>query len=114
MLRARKRGARYTAATLLAALLMAGAASASPGALDPFGNSGTVIMNVNPGADMYINSIAIDGQDRIVAAGYEGNQITVARYLPNGSLDTTFGGSGIGSTSRRSEGRSPGTAGRPG
>jgi uncharacterized delta-60 repeat protein len=58
-----------------------------------------VITNVNPGADMFINSIAIDGQNRIVAAGYEGNQIAVARYLPNGTLDTSFGGSGIVTTS---------------
>ena len=39
-------------------------------------------------------SVALQSDGKIVAAGYHGNKLAVVRYHVNGSLDTTFGGSG--------------------
>src|ERR1035437_1853948 len=40
-------------------------------------------------------SVVLDGQGRIVVAGYSGGGMTLWRYNPDGSPDTTFNGSGI-------------------
>ncbi|MEV6839365.1 calcium-binding protein [Streptomyces sp. NPDC051133] len=42
--------------------------------------------------------VAIQPDGKIVAAGYVGGEAAVARYNPDGSLDTTFGGDGMVTT----------------
>ncbi|MEO6750483.1 MAG: cadherin-like beta sandwich domain-containing protein, partial [Chthoniobacteraceae bacterium] len=69
------------------------------GGVDPmFGNSGIVTTDLAAGDD-FITGIALQGDGKIVAAGYSAtgagrNVIATARYLSNGSLDTTFNGGG--------------------
>ena len=72
------------------------------GTLDSsFGDSGKVITPIGSGDDFGLN-VAIDASDRIVLAGYSFNGATwdfaVARYKPDGSLDTSFDGDGIATT----------------
>jgi uncharacterized delta-60 repeat protein len=76
------------------------AASAAPAALDPsFGNGGIVLTAFPVRSEG--DAVAIDGQGRIVVAGEAGspNQIALARYLPGGTLDSSFGG-GTGKVTR--------------
>lgn len=66
-----------------------------------FGDNGTVLTNF--GRQGRINQIGIQPQDeKIVAVGYIENgvntQFAVARYLPDGSLDESFGVNGTVST----------------
>gem|GEM_PF-590244 len=74
------------------------------GSLDSsFGTDGTVEtdMTNNPfKRDNYDDAVAIDSQQRIVVAGSVdvaggGTAMALARYLSNGSLDSTFGTGGI-------------------
>ncbi|MFO1253092.1 MAG: hypothetical protein U1E77_18625 [Inhella sp.] len=68
------------------------------GTLDAgFGNGGKVVtpMTANSGGDL-VYALAlpvIDGQQRILAVGGEGD-FQAARYLPNGTLDASFGNGG--------------------
>ncbi|GMU19646.1 MAG: hypothetical protein AMXMBFR12_08380 [Candidatus Babeliales bacterium] len=70
----------------------------SSGILDTtFGTSGTTNVSI---ADFAVgNAIAIDSSNKIIVAGYAINggdhQIAVARFTANGTLDGTFGTSGI-------------------
>ncbi|HEX4623835.1 MAG TPA: hypothetical protein VH231_05235 [Solirubrobacteraceae bacterium] len=69
------------------------AAPAAPAALDPgFGNGGIVLTAFPVRSEG--DAMAIDGQGRIVVAGEAGspNQIALARYPPDGTLDSSFGG----------------------
>ena len=62
------------------------------GLLDPsFGTGGTVRTEI--GGESYANTGAIQADGKIIAAGYRGDGagIALARYLPNGRLDATFG-----------------------
>ena len=73
----------------------------SNGALDTsFGTNG--FNTTTRGTGDYIASIAIDASGRIVAGGNStigGNNVfTVARYLSNGSVDSTFGTNGFNTT----------------
>src|SRR5262245_9420003 len=80
----------------------------SAGALDPtFGSGGLVVSTSNTstanGAELYAVALQPDG--RIVAAGGDstaatGEDFAVLRYNSNGSLDTTFGGTGKFTTER--------------
>ena len=75
----------------------------SDGALDhTFGTNGVVITSVGDLSD-YANSIAIQSDGKIIAAGssYNGsdNDFAVVRYNSNGSLDNTYGTNGIVITS---------------
>ena len=83
-------------ATLAAALLTVGPAAAAPGDLDPtFGTDGIVQTNV--GSPSGANDLVIQPDGKIVVVGsppYGGN-MALARYLPDGSLDPTFGSGGI-------------------
>jgi uncharacterized delta-60 repeat protein len=83
-----------TAATVAVALLVLGPAAAAPGDLDPtFGADGIVQTDVGSGA----NDLVLQPDGKIVLVGsppYGGN-MTLARYLPDGSLDQTFGAGGI-------------------
>ncbi|HEY3105262.1 MAG TPA: delta-60 repeat domain-containing protein [Gaiellaceae bacterium] len=58
------------------------------------GGDGKVLTNLTTGLDAGFDA-ALDGSGKIVAvgrAGGGGGRFAVLRYLPNGSLDTTFGG----------------------
>ena len=60
-----------------------------------FGTGGKVITPISTSAEDYILAIAIQADGKIVAAGYVNNgaafdDIAVARYNTNGSLDTSF------------------------
>jgi uncharacterized delta-60 repeat protein len=73
------------------------------GSLDPsFKGDGTVITDITP-YDDGAYGVAIDPDGRIVAAGLAGGggpapRFATVRYLPGGSLDTTFGGDGMVTT----------------
>ena len=72
------------------------------GTLDiTFGTDGSGIVLTQIGLHAVINQICIQPDDKIVAVGYTFsgmNKIIIARYNSDGSLDTTFGSSGIVST----------------
>jgi uncharacterized delta-60 repeat protein len=74
------------------------------GALDPSFDAGAGIrtIDVAPGTDDAATAVAVDGQGRIVVGGYafngSNNDFALARLNPDGSLDTTFGLSGITTT----------------
>lgn len=75
----------------------------SNGTLDPsLGGDGAVVAGFTPGSPQDAGGIAramaLQPDGKILAVGYVGNtafDIGVARYLPNGSLDTTFSGDGM-------------------
>lgn len=75
-------------------------ASAAPGDLDPgFGAGGSVATSFAVSAD----DVAIQSDGKLVAAGYDtvpGNKsvFALARFNPNGQLDSTFGGDGTVTT----------------
>ena len=76
----------------------------SSGALDPsFGSEGTVITDF--GAEETVTALAIQPDGKIVVAGFSENSVSfsisdiaLARYLPNGTLDSSFGGDGMVTT----------------
>ncbi len=68
------------------------------GMLDPsFGNAGVVLTSIGPESDV-IRAASLDEQGRILVAGYASNgtydDFALARYLDNGTLDTSFGAAG--------------------
>jgi uncharacterized delta-60 repeat protein len=70
-------------------------ATAAPGDLDPSYSGDGIAFAFLHGA--VATSATIDGQDRLVVAGYglaDHPDVAVARFLPNGSLDGTFGTAG--------------------
>lgn len=72
----------------------------SDGSLDStFGNNGIVITPVLD-AENYLFDIDIDGNGSILASGYvtddSGSKMLVARYSPNGDIDTSFGENNTG------------------
>lgn len=91
---------RGTAMTTTLALgfhlaVLAGPAAAAPGDLDPaFGDGGTV---VTPGSGE-AHDAAIQSDGKIVAVGVatvaDRSVFSLARYLPDGQLDPSFGGDG--------------------
>ena len=56
-----------------------------------FGVGGRAVAKV----DGNINALAVQKDGKIVAAGFEGKDFALARYLPNGKLDASFGSHGI-------------------
>lgn len=85
-----------TATTVAAALLVLGSASAAPGDLDStFGGDGIVRTDV--GSASAANNLVLQPDGKIVVAGSPlfGGNMTLARYLPYGSLDSSFGSGGI-------------------
>ncbi len=58
---------------------------------------GDGIVRTDIGTYDFFSSVAIQSDGKIVAGGYN-SEFVVARYKPEGSLDTTFGGDGIVST----------------
>jgi uncharacterized delta-60 repeat protein len=64
------------------------------GTLDrSFGGDGIVTTDIGDLNDS-VNGVAIQPDGKIVAVGATGENVALARYLPDGSLDQTFGGSG--------------------
>jgi uncharacterized delta-60 repeat protein len=61
---------------------------------DSFGKNGMVISNVSSGDDR-IAAVTLQPDGKIVAAGSSNTDFGVARYLPNGEPDKTFGVNGI-------------------
>lgn len=79
-----------------AALLVLRPAAAAPGDLDPsFGAGGTVETQIS--TDAFVSGLAIQADGKIVAGGiaYPGGVVALARYEPNGQLDSAFGSGGI-------------------
>jgi uncharacterized delta-60 repeat protein len=65
------------------------------GTLDAsFGTGGIVTTNLGTQSDD-ARAIALEPDGKIVLAGSAGEDIGLARYTPNGSLDPTFGSSGL-------------------
>jgi uncharacterized delta-60 repeat protein len=65
------------------------------GTLDPsFGGDGIVTTDLGSEDDA-ANAVAIQPDGNIVAVGVTGENVALVRYLPNGELDRTFGGTGI-------------------
>lgn len=87
---------------MAAVLTMCGSiANAAPGDLDgDFGTSGIAITAIVDGAEA--NAITHDALGRLIAVGTSKDEAlgtampTLARYWPDGSLDTSFGDSGTG------------------
>jgi uncharacterized delta-60 repeat protein len=66
------------------------------GSLDAtFGNGGTVVNDFGQGLESYAIQLTIQPDGKIVIAGEGSYYFLVARYNSNGTLDTTFGGSGF-------------------
>lgn len=59
--------------------------------------NGTGIVTTNILGNSVARSVKIQSDGKIVVAGYSGAQIAIARYNTNGSLDTTFNPTGVGS-----------------
>jgi uncharacterized delta-60 repeat protein len=83
---------------LLVGLLCCAPAWAAEGDLDPsFGSGGAVATPI--GATSEGNAMTIDAQGRILVAGRTGEvadvDMAVVRYLPNGSLDSSFSNDGV-------------------
>lgn len=67
----------------------------SNGGIDPsFGINGVVRL-LYPGQHYEFNAIAVQADGRIVAAGSNSDKILVARFWPNGTVDSTFGINGV-------------------
>lgn len=81
------------------------------GSLDTtFGTGGkltTGIETIGTNSDM-ASSVALQSDNKIVAAGYASNDLAVVRYNPDGSLDTTFGTTGKVTTGVRVESQAAG------
>ncbi len=56
--------------------------------------SGDGRQTTNLGGNDGANAVALQSNGKIIAAGSEGDDFALARYNPNGSLDTTFSGDG--------------------
>jgi uncharacterized delta-60 repeat protein len=88
--------ALVTVVAVSATLLALRPAAAAPGDLDPsFGAGGTVETQIS--TDAFVTGLAIQADGKIVAGGnaYPGGVVALARYEPNGQLDTAFGSGGI-------------------
>lgn len=82
-------------AALLVVLLAGLALAAAPGDLDPSFGGGRVIVPF--GSKSYAGGVAVQPDGKVVVAGSSGATpgFAVARLLPNGSPDTSFGGTGV-------------------
>jgi uncharacterized delta-60 repeat protein len=89
-------------ALVASAVVAAGAcglASAAPGDLNPlFGTGGKVVTTFPSTTESRARAVAVQPDGKIVAAGWarvaSGPIVAIARYLPDGSLDPTFAGTG--------------------
>jgi len=94
---------RHVLATFLAVLALSigrTTPAAAAVALDPdFGSGGTIVLPVSPGSNAdEAYAVVLDGEDRILVAGYSSvphQRMAVVRLDAGGTLDPSFGGSGI-------------------
>jgi uncharacterized delta-60 repeat protein len=93
---------RLLASAAGAALLaFAGVAHGAPGGLDPsFGAGGRVVTDFNLSTDI-ANAVALQADGKLVVVGttytdndYSDEDFAIARYNPDGSIDTSFGTNG--------------------
>ena len=92
------RGHRPALALGCLLLCTAPGAQAAAGALDPsFGTAGKVRTPLDPVSGETLYSLAVQPDGKIVAAGFgpAGAGMAVTRYNPDGTLDPSFGGTGI-------------------
>ncbi len=69
-----------------------------PGTLDiTFGKNGKIVKDIGNGGAI-ANSIGIQSDGKIVAAGQSGENFAITRYNTDGSLDKSFNGNGIVTT----------------
>src|SRR5690349_8853397 len=69
------------------------AAASTPGSLDPtFGNGGKVLTDLGVGAGVPSDAVLQPNGDIVISGGFG-----VARFLPTGKLNTTFGSGGLAS-----------------
>jgi uncharacterized delta-60 repeat protein len=71
----------------------------SDGSLDPEFGSGGIVTTQAGGYESSLYGLALDDSGRIIAVGAAGNandqDMGVARYNPDGTLDSTFGAAGV-------------------
>ena len=79
-------GSRWTPAALFALVRL------NPnGSLDTaFSGDGRVLTGFGPGVGAGCGDVRVQSNGKIVAAGYAGDDLALARYNANGTLDTTF------------------------
>ncbi len=86
---------RAITAALLASSLAVPTLVRADGMLDPgFGRDGRVVTDFPPDGFDTAKAVAALPDGRIVAAGSSNFDMAVARYLPSGDLDPSFGGTG--------------------
>ena len=91
----------HASALAVALTAFAGIAQASPGGLDPtFGLGGRVTTDFNLSTDI-ANAVALQADGKLVVVGttytdndYSGEDFALARYNPDGTIDTGFGANG--------------------
>lgn len=57
-------------------------------------NRGTILTDIGVGSHDFATSIATQADGKVVVAGVSDSQFTIVRYHSDGSLDTTFNGTG--------------------
>jgi uncharacterized delta-60 repeat protein len=62
---------------------------------ETFGTNGQLTTHFNANSWDRINSIALQNDQKIIAAGFSSSQMALARYNPDGSLDTSFSSDGL-------------------
>ncbi len=69
------------------------------GSLDAsFDSDGIITTDFSSGSEDYGMGVALQSDGKIVVAGNSSDDFAVARYNPDGSLDTTFNGTGVVTT----------------
>ena len=63
------------------------------------GGDGLVTTRANGGGLESFSGLVVQADGKLVAAGFSGNDLVLVRYHPDGSLDTSLGGTGIVVTS---------------
>jgi uncharacterized delta-60 repeat protein len=58
---------------------------------EAFGSGGQVVTDYDPGSNDGVGALALLPDGRILAVGAAGAAVALARYRPDGQLDTTFG-----------------------
>jgi uncharacterized delta-60 repeat protein len=102
----RNRIARLLSVVALATVtgLLATAASATPGDLDPSFGDGGLVTTAVPDHDAVVEAVALQSDGKIVAAGWLRKNdgafpptmsFLIARYSEDGTLDTAFGSGGL-------------------
>ena len=97
-----RQSSRALIVAVIVSLVFLAAAVAAAGDLDPtFSGDGRQTTNFAPDSDDEANDVAIQSDGKIVVVGGNSvigggpaNNFILARYNPNGTLDTTFSGDG--------------------